>query len=128
MCVPFNVLECCSMDLLRHCHRYPLSRHSRIRRPWMLSPPFPCRQRRHEGHPFGSYHQLHESQHHRCEMRLHTCGLWHRRLREGPRVLFLSLPEDLAEVVSSSTTVPEITDDTSLCRILLPFSARNRLR
>ena len=53
----FNVLECCSTDLRRHCHRCPLSmcRHSRIRRPWMLSPPFPCRQRRHKGHPFGSF-------------------------------------------------------------------------
>ena len=78
MCVRFNVLECCSTDLLRHCHRYPLSRHSRIRRPWMLSQPFPCRPRRHEGHPFGSYHRPRESQHHRCEMRRHTCGLWNR--------------------------------------------------
>ena len=57
MRVRFNVLECCSTDLRRHCHRCPLSmcRHSQIRRPWMLSPPFPCRQRRHKGHPFGSF-------------------------------------------------------------------------
>ena len=57
MRVRFKVLECCSTDLRRHCHRCPLSmcRHSRIRRPWMLSPPFPCRQRRHKGHPFGSF-------------------------------------------------------------------------
>ena len=55
MLVRFNVLECCSTDLRRHCHRCPLSRHSRIRHPWMLSPPFPCRQRRHKGHPFGSF-------------------------------------------------------------------------
>ena len=48
------------------------------RRPWMLSPPFPCRQRRHEGHPFGSCHHPRESQHHRCEMLRHPCGLWHR--------------------------------------------------
>ena len=55
MLVRFNVLECCSTDLRRHCHRSPLSRHSRIRRPWMLSPPCPCHQRRHKGHPFGSF-------------------------------------------------------------------------
>ena len=55
MRVRFNVLECCSTDLRRHCHRCPLSRHSRIRRPWMLYPPCPCRQRRHKGHRFGSF-------------------------------------------------------------------------
>ena len=55
MRVRFNVLECCSTDLRRHCHRCPLSRHSRIRRPWMLYPPCPCRQRRHKCHRFGSF-------------------------------------------------------------------------
>ena len=78
MLVRFNVLECCSTDLRRHCHRSPLSRHSRMCRPWMLSPPFPCRQRRHKGHPFGSHHRPRESQHHQCKMRRHPCGLWHR--------------------------------------------------
>ena len=55
MRVRFNVLERCSTDLRRHCHRCPLSRDSRIRPPWKLSPPFPCRQRRHKGNPFGSF-------------------------------------------------------------------------
>ena len=78
MRVRFNVHECCPTDLRRHCHRCPLYRHSRIRRRWMLCQPFPCRQRRHEGHPFGTYDRPRESQHHRCEMRCHPRGLRHR--------------------------------------------------
>ena len=74
MLVRFNVLECCSKDL----HRCPLSRHSRIRRPWMLSPPFPCRQRRHKGHPFGSFivRVSRNNTDVRCGV-IHA-GLWHR--------------------------------------------------
>ena len=78
MLVRFNDLECCSTDLRRHCHRSPLSRHSRIRRPWMLSPPFPCRQRRHKGHPFGSFIVRVSRNITDEKMRRHPCGLWHR--------------------------------------------------